>query len=103
MDTRSRLTEMPLLGGKRCVYCPEPASTRDHAPPRCLLRRPLPSSLLTLPACAKCNTAFSFDENVVRSLLTLISTHPTLVEERGPNGRLTRALERDAKLRGILD
>lgn len=103
MDTRSRLPEMPLSGGRRCVYCPEPATTSDHAPSRCLLRRPLPSNLLTLPACAKCNSGFSFDENVVRALLTLVSTHPDLVAERGPDGRLTRALERDQKLRGILE
>lgn len=103
MNTRSRLPEIPLFGGKRCVYCPDPATTNDHAPPRCLLRRPLPSNLLTLPACSNCNTGFSFDENVVRALLTLVSTHPDLVTERGPTGRLTRALERDRKLRGILE
>lgn len=103
MNTRSRLPEMPLFGGKRCVYCPAPATTNDHAPPRCLLRRPLPSNLLTLPACAKCNTGFSFDESVVRALLALVSTHPDLAEERGPTGRLTRALERDHKLRGVLE
>jgi hypothetical protein len=51
----------------------------------------------------KCNNGFSFDENVVRALLTVISNHPELVEERGPNGRLTRAFGRDAKLRGILE
>ena len=102
MRTRARLSEMPLFGGKRCVYCPAPATTNDHAPPRCLLRRPLPSNLLTLPACAKCNTGFSFDKNVVRALLALVSTHPDLVAERGPQGRLTRALERDHKLRAVL-
>lgn len=103
MDTRSRLPEMPLSGERRCVYCPESATTSDHAPPRCLLRRPLPSNLLTLPACAKCNSGFSFHENVVRALLTLISTHPELVAERGPDGRLARAFERDQTLRGILE
>lgn len=103
MNTRSRLPQVPLSGARRCVYCTEPATTSDHAPPRCLLRRPLPSNLLTLPACAKCNSGFSFDENVVRALLALISTHPDLVAERGPDGRLTRALERDRNLRGILE
>lgn len=103
MKTRTRLPEMPLFGGKRCVYCPALATTNDHAPSRCLLRRPLPSNLLTLPACSKCNTGFSFDENVVRALLALVSTHPNLVAERGPQGRLTRALERDQKLRGVLE
>lgn len=103
MDTRSPLPDLPLFGRKRCAYCPAIATTNDHAPPRSLLRRPLPSNLLTLPACAGCNTGFSFDENVVRALLTLLSTHPDLVVERGPRGRLTRAMQRDRRLRGILE
>lgn len=103
MDTRSRLPNAPLFGGKRCVYCPAVATSNDHAPPRCLLQRPLPANVVTLPACSSCNTGFSFDENVVRALLTLVSTHPDLVAERAPGGRLERAIARDKRLREILE
>lgn len=102
MNTRSQLPNATTSQKKLCVYCKGEASTRDHTPPRCLLRRPLPSNLLTLPACQKCNSAFSFDEEVVRCILTLVSPHPDLAAERQPSGRLTRALARNEKLRAII-
>jgi len=40
---------------------------------------------------------------VVRALLTLVSSHPDLVAEREPGGRLARALERDRRLRDIIE
>lgn len=103
MDTRSRLPDAPLFGGWRCVHCMAAAPSSDHAPPRCLLRPPLPANVLTLPACIACNASFSFDENVVRAFLTLVSAHPDLVAERAPGGRLERALARDMRLRGIIE
>lgn len=57
---------------------------------------------MTFPACQKCNNDYSFDENVVRAILTLVSTHPHLVSECKPNGRLSRALARDKRLQGVL-
>lgn len=102
MDSRSAIPKT-FFGRKFCVYCAGLADTNDHAPPRCLLRKPLPANLITLPACRKCNSGFSFDENVVRSILTLVSTHPTLIEEQQPGGRLRRALDRDPKLRALVD
>lgn len=97
MNTRS-----PLPYSRRCVYCGGTADTNDHAPPKCLLRRPLPSNLITLPACEACNSGYSFDENVVRTLLALTSGHPELVAERQPGGRTDRALARDTRLRSLL-
>src|SRR4030095_13901848 len=96
MDTRSSLRNV-------CVYCGGGAETKDHAPPRCLLRRPLPSNLITLPSCTACNSGFSFAENVVKTVLTLTSGHPELAAERQPDGRVHRALARDAKLRSIVE
>jgi len=103
MDTRSQFPDSPLFGWKACVYCGCEAETNDHAPPRCFLRRPLPSNLITLPACKSCNSGFSFDENVVKALIALTSTHPDLVSEREPGGRIERALTRDARLKSILE
>src|SRR5947209_14710575 len=100
MDTRSQLPASPLFGCRFCVYCGSVADTNDHAPPRCFLRRPLPSNLnlMTLPACGECNSGFSFDENLVKTILALTSKHPELVAERQPGGRVGRALARDARL-----
>jgi hypothetical protein len=64
---------------------------------------PLPSNLITLPACKGCNNGFSFDENVVRAFISLIGSHPDLLEERKPDGWLHRTLQRNPKIRQILE
>ena len=64
---------------------------------------PLPSNLITLPACKSCNNGFSFDENVIRALLAAVGTHPRLVEERSPGEWLERTLELSPKIRAILE
>lgn len=51
----------------------------------------------------QCNQSFSFDESVVRAILSLVGRHPELVAERQAGGRLDRAIQRAARLRGVLD
>jgi hypothetical protein len=58
---------------------------------------------MTLPACKKCNTGFSFDENVVKALMALTSSHSDLIQDRQAGGRVDRALARDARLRSLID
>lgn len=41
----------------KCTYCNEPATTRDHVPPRCLL----PFNEKTVPACRRCNSGILRD------------------------------------------
>ncbi len=103
MDTRSHLLGSSLFGTKSCVYCGGDGDTNDHAPPRCFLRRPLPSNLITLPACKKCNSGFSFDEDVVKTLIALTSMHLDLIAERQPGGRIERAMARDKRFRSVLE
>src|SRR5262245_33339149 len=102
MDTRSGLRR-GKGSSEKCVYCGKPADSRDHAPPHCLLRPPLPSNVITLPACKKCNSGFSFAENVVRAILTLTSNHADLAPESEIGGRVRRALERDRRLSELVD
>lgn len=84
------------------MYCGRPGpTTADHTPPRALLRRPLPSNLKTVRACRECNEAFSFDEQTVQTLITLLGTHPELVEQRNEGGRLHRAFVRSPRLRDV--
>ncbi len=103
MDTRSPLPVSSVSGARLCVYCGRKADTNDHAPPRCLLRRPLPSNLITLPACRECNSGFSFDESLVKTMIAITSKHPELVAERRPGGRVERTMARDARLRSIIE
>ena len=47
-----------------CAICGvREATTRDHIPPKAIFSRPLPTSLVTVPACHVCNNGSSvFDE-----------------------------------------
>lgn len=102
MNTRSGFQNLPL-GGKHCVYCAKPADTKDHTPPRCLLRRPLPVNLITLPACNKCNNGFSFHERAVRAFLTVVSVHPEMATKRQEDGWLDKACGRSRRLRRMME
>ena len=84
-------TRTPLTDPTHSVYCGRPADTDDHSPSRCFLRRPLPSNLITFPACSECNAGFSFDENAVKVIVTMVSRHSDLFAERQPGGRVHRA------------
>jgi hypothetical protein len=102
MNTQFSRPNVPR-GSKRCTCCSKAADTKDHAPPRCLLTRPLPSNLVTLPACQKCNNGFSFEERAVRAFLTLVSVHPEMVTKRQEDGWLDRACGRSLKMRKMLE
>lgn len=92
------------LPDERCRYCGRArATTADHTPPRALLRPPLPSNLKTVPACRECNQAFSFDEQTVQALFTLLGTHPDLVAARTEGGRQARAFARNRLLRDVFE
>ena len=55
---------------KKCYLCGvRPADTKDHLFPSGLFNKPLPSNLLTLPACKECNNALSSDEEQFRVFL----------------------------------
>jgi hypothetical protein len=58
-----------------CYLCGiRQATTADHVPPKVLFPPPRPSDLLTLPACLKCNSGFSTDEE---ELALSLSSAPT--------------------------
>jgi hypothetical protein len=103
MQTHKSLRGTASSGRFLCVYCGCPAEGRDHTPPRCFLKHPRPANLITLPACKKCNSGFSIDEEVVRTVIALSSTHPDLVIEREPGGKVHHALMRNARLRSLID
>ena len=77
-----------------CIYCGAPAATRDHVPPRCLLEKPLPPDLMTVPSCPDCNTAFSHDEQYLQIVLAQIGFEPHLMAKVEKGGVVDRALSR---------
>lgn len=56
-----------------CVYCGDPADTRDHVPSKCFLDEPYPDNLSVVPCCSKCNNMFSKDEEYVSCLIDCIN------------------------------
>jgi hypothetical protein len=61
-------TYKPESEDLKCVYCGEPATTKDHIPPRNLFRI-LPHNLITVPACLNCNNDSSKDDEFFRAVL----------------------------------
>lgn len=76
-----------------CTYCNAPATTEDHIPPRGLYARPLPASMLKVPACGACNGGYSLDDEYFRAMLSLS-------EQRGEHPDATAAAE--AFIRSLL-
>ena len=103
MDTRRWLPKYRLSGKHSCVYCGGLSTTDDHTPPECLLRPPLPSHLMTLPSCQKCNVGFSWDEDTVKVFLATVSSHPDLRPGSKQGQAVLRGLERDARRKALIE
>src|SRR5581483_1787616 len=69
------------MGRKRnrgpCVYCGQPATTRDHIPPQCLFGKKKPSNLITVPACAACNHGAKLNDEYAMRLALVDGTERT--------------------------
>jgi hypothetical protein len=61
------------MSQEQCVYCDNPATTRDHVPSKKLFTPPLPSNLITVPACDLCNNGASDDDEVFRNELSIMA------------------------------
>lgn len=66
---------------KVCVICGQnPATTRDHLPPKALFLKPYPDNLITVPACEGCNGGGSgYDDEFQAFLAMHVAGH----DERG--------------------
>jgi len=82
----------------QCVYCRSRAETRDHVPPKCLLEKPYPKNLLTVPSCRRCNESFSLDEEYFFVALAQVGFCPTLLSKLEEGDDVDRALNRRAAL-----
>ena len=72
------------------------ATERDHVPPACLFATPLPSDLITVPSCTRCNRAFGLDDVYFRDALAISSTDSSYPPEVKS---LQRAMGRSLKRR----
>ena len=53
-----------------CIFCGKPATTRDHIPPKGIFPDPMPSDLITVPACESCNSNTKLDDEYFQWLIT---------------------------------
>jgi hypothetical protein len=81
-----------------CVYCGKGATTRDHVIPRCLLEKPYPSDLPTVPSCRACNEGYSKDEEYFLAIMAQSGFVPSLMQKVEAGGQVDRMLERSAAL-----
>jgi len=85
-----------------CVYCGANENvTLDHVPPRCLIRKPYPANLLTVPACALCNNAYSRDEEYFRLVIVGLLCH-TQESESLFDGPIARSMNRNPGMEDLM-
>lgn len=101
MNTRDSLPSS--LGKLLCVYCLHPNESKDHTPPKKLLREPLPSNLITLPCCRKCNSGYSKNEEIIKIFLAVTSSHPDLQPGTKAGDAARRGLARNTKLQRLIE
>jgi len=64
--------------GTACVHCGRLATTKDHVPAKCLLERPFPVNLTTVPSCRECNQMLGGDQEYVLAVLAQVSDSAAL-------------------------
>ena len=85
-----------------CVYCgAEAGDTKDHVPPKCLIRKPYPANLLTVPSCVACNGDSSKDEEYFRLMIVGLMCH-TAEAELLFDGPMSRSMDRNAKIEELM-
>lgn len=90
------------LSNMRCLYCGREADvTHDHVPPKCLLRKPFPANLLTVPSCAPCNNGFARDEEYFRLVIVGLLCH-TQEAEALFDGPMARSMDRNRGLEDLM-
>lgn len=80
-----------------CIYCPNPASSREHVPSRILLDEPHPTDSQVVPACAPCNQSFSIDEEYLACLIDCALNGST--DSDNLRAKVKRILDRQSALR----
>lgn len=90
-----------LTRPRTCVYCGASATTRDHVPPKCILRKPFPE-LITVPACHDCNSALGPVDEQFRNTLSLMLGLDTPAKQEFWDQRVARGVGRGGRATRIV-
>lgn len=82
----------------KCVYCDRKATTNDHVIPRCLLEKPYPPNLISVPSCRACNAGFKTDEEYFLAVMAQSGFVPSLMSKVDKDGVVDRMLQQSAGL-----
>jgi hypothetical protein len=66
--------------------------------PKCLLEKPYPPNILTVPSCTTCNAGFSKDEEYFLAVMAMSGTAPSLQQKVDEDGHVDRMLRKSAGL-----
>lgn len=100
VDQLKDLADSRLVVG--CIYCGGPYETDDHVPSRVLLDQPYPENLPNVPACRRCNSGFSRDEEYLACLIEAVIAGSTDTAEIG-RPRVAEILRRSPRLQSALE
>lgn len=82
-----------------CCYCGREATTREHVPPKAIFTKPLPSDLITIPCCIKCNTDGSVNDEYFKTYLGMHVAYRGGEAERLYKERTLTTTRHNTKLR----
>lgn len=89
-----------------CIHCGSVLrsveTSQDHVPSKCLLLKPYPPRLPTIPICRECNTSFSRDEGYFAAFLSAVLSGTTNPESQ-PLPAARRTFEKSPRLRTQID
>lgn len=86
----------------KCIYCGSGADlTKEHVPPKSLLRRNFAAVLRTVPACWTCNNGFSRDEEYFRLVILGLLCH-TEAADILFDGPMSRSIDRNPILEDLM-
>ena len=100
MDPKQLLADERLNDGC-CIYCGNPADTREHAPSKIFLDEPFPSGLSTVPACSSCNNGYSKDEAYLACFMECVITGTTDYSSF-KRQKIAKHLKRSPKLKNAI-
>lgn len=98
----------PTSRSALCAFCGDPATTKDHVPPKNIFLKPRPSDLITVDACGKCNQGASGDDDKFRTFISLSvgagspktlalwqkGAFPSVIHNKRELFRIARSMER---------
>ena len=97
-ELRWKSKEMSKTEINECAYCGVSGITsQEHVIPECLFEQPLPNNMITVRACADCNTLKSKDDDYLRDyLVTNLSIYKQKIPQRLFAGKMARSMQRNS-------